>query len=74
MNTSILARFGRRVRQLRERAGESQDGFALRAGLGRSYFGRVERGEVNVSLLNVARIAKALGVSVRDLFPARRGA
>lgn len=60
--------FGRRVRQLRRRAGESQEGFAHRLDMGRSYVGRVERGEVNVSLVNVARIAAGLGVEPIELF------
>ena len=59
--------FGRRVRKLREALGESQDAFALRVGLGRSYFGRVERGEVNVSLETIERIAKGLKVKLATL-------
>jgi transcriptional regulator with XRE-family HTH domain len=65
---SVCARFGRRVRELRERSGESQESFALRCGFGRSYYGRVERGEVAVSIEVAERIAKGLGVGMRTLF------
>jgi transcriptional regulator with XRE-family HTH domain len=46
----------------------SQERFALRAGINRSYFGRLERGEVNASLDLIERIAKGLGISVGRLF------
>jgi transcriptional regulator with XRE-family HTH domain len=62
-----LARFGARVRAERERQGLSQEALAQRAELNRSYIGGVERGERNISLLNLLRIARALGVSPADL-------
>lgn len=43
--------------------------FANDAGLARSYYGGVERGERNVSAINLIRIAKALDVEVGELFP-----
>ncbi len=64
----ILERFGRRVRKLREEAGFSQEGFAAHAGLDRTYQGGVERGQRNIALRNIEKIAKGLGVSVSDLF------
>jgi len=63
----ILARFGRRVRVLRAAAGFSQEGFAARCGLDRTYIGGIERGERNVSLRNIEIIAKALEISVSRL-------
>ena len=60
--------FGLRVRQERERQGFSQESFALHAEMDRTYIGGVERGERNISLDGIHTIAKALGVSVRDLF------
>lgn len=60
--------FGRRVRRLRRLRGLSQEGLALRCGLDRTYVGGVERGERNISLLNIHRIARGLGLPVRDLF------
>ncbi len=63
-----LAHFGKRVRTLRERLGLSQEELADKAGIHRTYIGGVERGERNLGLKNVFRIAKALGVTVTDLF------
>jgi transcriptional regulator with XRE-family HTH domain len=62
-----LQHFGSRVRAERERLGLSQEELALRADLHRTYVGSVERGERNISLLNLLRIARALGVSPADL-------
>jgi transcriptional regulator with XRE-family HTH domain len=67
---SARASFGRRVRELRKAQGYSQERFAILSGLDRSYFGAVERGERNVSLDNIAAIARALNVPVKELFPA----
>jgi transcriptional regulator with XRE-family HTH domain len=53
---------GRTVRRERERLAISQEELAHRAGLDRSYIGQVERGETNISLLNLVRIARALAV------------
>lgn len=66
---TVQRRFGARLRQLRENLGLSQEESAHRAGLDRSYVGQVERGERNVSLLNIYRIAAGLEISPRDLFP-----
>jgi transcriptional regulator with XRE-family HTH domain len=60
--------FGSRVRQLRRERGWSQEEFAHRAGIDRSYMGGVERGERNVSLENICLIAAALGVPPAELF------
>lgn len=64
------AAFGARVRELRKDAGLSQEALAHACGLDRTYVGGVERGERNVSLLNIHRIAAALGVSPKELFDA----
>ena len=63
-----LKAFGARVRMLRRQAGFSQEDFALEIGLDRTYMGGVERGERNLALLNIRKIAKGLGVKERDLF------
>ncbi len=60
--------FGDRVRQLRKSRGWSQEDFAHRVGLDRSYMGGVERGERNVSLENICLIASALGLPPAELF------
>lgn len=62
MSQTDLQRFGARVRMERERLGVSQEELADRAGVHRTYIGGVERGERNVGLLNLLRIARALGV------------
>lgn len=60
--------FGGRVRLLRKRAGLSQEGLAEAAGLHRTYVSSIERGQRNVGLDNIVRLARALGVEPRSLF------
>ena len=67
-NKTIQQKFGNRVRKLRKSKGWSQEGFADECGLHRTYIGAIERGERNVSLNNIHAIAKALGISVKELF------
>ena len=67
-----LVLLGQRIRELRERAEYSQEDFASEVELDRAYYGGVERGERNVSALNLIKIAKGLGKEVGDLFPNRR--
>lgn len=64
----LLRRFGRRVRALREARGLSQEALAHHVGLHRTYVGAIERGERNVSLINIARLADGLSVPVAHLF------
>ncbi len=59
--------FGRRVRQLRNAKGVSQEAFAHTIKIDRSYFGSIERGERNVSLENICLIADGLGVAPAQL-------
>lgn len=63
----ILKLFGEKVRTLRQARGLSQETLALTAGLDRTYIGGVERGERNISLINIHKIAQALEVSPADL-------
>ena len=65
---SVKSRFGVRLRQLRDERGYSQEELAERAGLHRNYVGGVERGERNVALENIVKLAKALSVKPGDLF------
>jgi transcriptional regulator with XRE-family HTH domain len=67
-NPSIQQKFGKRVRQLRKSKGWSQEEFADECGLHRTYIGAIERGERNVSLNNIHAIAKALKITVKELF------
>ena len=64
---SELQQFGDRVRTLRKAKGLSQEQLAERTGLHRTYIGGIERGERNVSLINIVRLANALEVSPSDL-------
>lgn len=59
---------GERIRELRKKAGYSQEGFADAAGVHRTYMGTLERGEANVSLSNLQKISKALGITLSELF------
>ena len=59
---------GERIRELRKKAGFSQEGFADAAGVHRTYMGTLERGEANVSLSNMHKIANALGITLSELF------
>jgi transcriptional regulator with XRE-family HTH domain len=59
--------FGKRVRKLRKARGLSQEELAEIAELHRNYIGGIERGERNVALLNILRLAQALGVSLSEL-------
>ncbi len=61
-------RFGARLREIRKAQKLSQEKVALKAGIDRSYLGMIERGESNVSLINIHRIAAALGVEPVELF------
>lgn len=64
----ILSRFGHKVRAVRKMKNLSQEALADRSELDRTYIGGVERGERNVSLINIEKIAKALEVEIKDLF------
>lgn len=59
---------GRRIRELRSKHGWTQEQFAEFCGVHRTYLGHVERGEKNVSLSTVSRLATALGVRIPALF------
>ena len=68
-----LKKFGTRVRALRKAKGFSQEDFALEIELDRTYMGGVERGERNLALLNIRKIAQGLGISVSELFSFSEG-
>ena len=63
----ILETFGDRIRTLRKEAGWSQEEFADECELDRTYVGGVERGERNLALRNIEKIAIALGVTIAEL-------
>ncbi|MGD0121703.1 MAG: helix-turn-helix transcriptional regulator [Candidatus Limnocylindrales bacterium] len=62
----ILQAFGLAVRNLRRERGLSQEEFADLVGVHRTYMGGIERGERNVSLVNIGKIAESLGLSLGD--------
>ncbi|MFA5863781.1 MAG: helix-turn-helix transcriptional regulator [Phycisphaerae bacterium] len=67
MAKAILLKFGQRVRNERNRLNLSQEEFAARAGVHRTYIGMIERAEKNITLENIEKIAKALNVKICDL-------
>lgn len=64
----FLKWFGGRLREIRRQKGLSQEELAELAGIDRTYVGGVERGERNLSVLNVKRLSDALGINVKDIF------
>lgn len=64
----IQKQFGGKIRNLRKEKGISQEELAFRSGLHRTYISDIERGARNVSLKNIEKIAKALGVKSQILF------
>jgi transcriptional regulator with XRE-family HTH domain len=64
----LLIIFGNKIRDLRILKGYTQEALADKAELHRTYIGMIERGEKNITLLNIAKIAKALNLSIKSLF------
>lgn len=65
----LAKKFGDAIREKRLQLGVSQDVLAHVAEIDRSYVGRIERGEVNVTLEKAYRLARVLGCDIRDLLP-----
>jgi len=64
----VTEQFGKRVQELRKNTGLSQEKFALKIEMDRTYLATVESGKRNISLLNIEKIANGLGVSISTLF------
>ena len=62
-----LLALGQAIRRVRQQRGISQEQLALLAEVDRSYVGRVERGDNNVAILTLTKLAKALGITVAKL-------
>jgi transcriptional regulator with XRE-family HTH domain len=62
-----VQRLGKAIRVARERAGYTQEGFARRLALDRSYYGAIERGEFNISFDTLVRIVRGLETTVAEL-------
>lgn len=67
IQSPVVQLFAQRLRERRLALGMSQEGLAEMADLHRTYVGSVERGERNISLVNVERLAKALNMTVCEL-------
>lgn len=65
--TNILYVFGNNVRKCRKEKNISQEELAFQAGVHRTYIGMIERAEKNITLINIEKIANALGVSIETL-------
>ena len=63
----IVIAFCERVRKLRKEKGISQEELSFRADLHRTYIGMIERGEKNITIVNIEKIAKALEVFIEKL-------
>jgi transcriptional regulator with XRE-family HTH domain len=68
MPDEVRRMVGRRVRALRTDLGISQEELAARAALHRNYVGSVERGERDIGIVALTRLATALGISLADFF------
>ena len=67
MKKEILIKFGNKVRAERLKQHLSQEAFADKVGVHRTYIGMIERAEKNVTLITIEKIAKTLGMSVNEL-------
>ena len=64
----ITLDLGRRIREIRRQTGLSQEKFALKIGMDRTYYATVESGKRNISILNIKKIADGLGITLSELF------
>ena len=64
----ITKKLGKRIKELRAQTGLSQEKFALKIGMDRTYFASVEAGKRNISIINIKKISDGLGISISKLF------
>ena len=64
----ITDKIGNRIRELRSRTGLSQEKFAQKIGMDRTYFASVELGKRNISMVNIEKIANGLDVTLSEFF------
>ena len=69
MDEDVCVRFGEKLRDIRLDLGYSQEELSFKAGLHRTYISSVERGERNISIVNIQKLADALGLKMKDLMP-----
>ncbi len=65
---TIRCAFGVALRELRTRAGISQEKLAAKARLNRTYVGDVERGERNIAIVNIVKVCRALDIRLSEFF------
>lgn len=65
--TELLNKFGDKVREERLKRGLSQEELAGKAGVHRTYIGMIERGEKNITLTNIKKVANALNLKIDQL-------
>ncbi len=68
MNKKLSAKFGEVIRELRKERNLSQEELADKADVHRTYIGMIERGEKNITIENIQKLAKALNVSLKSIF------
>lgn len=64
----LLVNLGLRIRKLRLETGLSQEKFALKINMDRTYYASVESGKRNISILNIEKISRGFGISISQLF------
>ena len=64
----ITEKIGNRISELRKETGLSQEKFAAKIGMDRTYFASVELGKRNISIVNLEKIAEGLDISLSELF------
>ena len=67
MSKAILTQFGERLRLLRKERNLSQEKLGMKSELHRTYIGMIERGEKNITLVNLQKLAIALDIPLKDL-------
>lgn len=68
MKTDINIAFGKRIVQLRQKAGLSQEKLAFKCGVDRTYIGIIERGEKSPTLNTIDKLTSALGITLKEIF------
>lgn len=64
----ITVKIGNRIRELRTQTGLSQEKFAQKIGMDRTYFASVELGKRNISIVNIEKIVNGLDVTLSEFF------
>lgn len=67
MRNEYLRKFGSNLKKIRKDKNLSQETLGLEVGLHRTYIGMLERGEKNISLLNIIKISKTLNIRIEEL-------